>query len=204
MYSTLLPLVFALPRFKTFNKPLKVLIIYLLVSFSTDNFHGVCMKMIEGRTGRMIATKQIYFAFTVVEYIILAYMYKLELNTVKTKNFFWLSLVLFFVAAFFEWYSNSIITFSSALSAAFIISFSIAVFYQIFKEQEIPLLGDYYFFWINAGLLIYFGAYFFLSFFEIYIRTIHVFGQFLVAIHSFVAVTFHLLVTIGICKIKKS
>jgi ABC-type transport system involved in cytochrome c biogenesis permease subunit len=159
--------------------------------------------MLPDNASRIIATKHIYFVFTIIEYVLLAYMYKLELNTDKTKNFFWLSLVLFFVVAFFELFSNSIITFSSALSAAFLIAFAIAVFYQIFKEQEIPLLSDYYFFWINAAILIYFGAYFFLSFFEIYIRTIPIFGQFLVAIHSLVAITFHIILTIGICKIKK-
>ncbi len=176
---------------------------YLLVSFATDIFHPMFLKIFADKDTKIILTKYIFFVFTIIEYVLITYMYKLELNTLRTNKFFWLAMLLFFTAAFFEWHSKSIITFSSALSSAIFIGFAIVVFYQIFKEQEIPLLGDYYFFWINAAVLIYFGAYFFLSFFEIYIRTIPIFGAFLIAIHSFFAIAFHVLVTIGICKIKR-
>lgn len=168
MVSILIPLlIFTFSYNKTFNKPLKVLFIYLVCSFTVD----LLSLFVRYEHSNFFLLN----SFTYLEFVFILYIFYLEWNT--RKFFLRAIIVLLFYTAFFVISTISIGTlnrannFATALEPLILVFLSIYYFFNLLNRLDLPKLNEYYFFWINTAFLIFFSVAFFVYIFAEQITT---------------------------------
>jgi hypothetical protein len=149
----LIPLILCLIRLKALNKTVRVLLIYLVVCAITEAASYAFKGFYE-------YYKITQTSFTGLEFFLLSYIYYLEFRGKLAKKII-LSLVFFYTA-----FAIIVLTADypqpngllSAVESCIMMSFSIAFFYKVQSEMNIPKLREYSFIAINSAVLIYFST----------------------------------------------
>ena len=188
-FSILIPIVFAVIRFRTFNLTLKVLFFFLCVSALTETIGYYLYS-------NRINNVSVFFIYTVVEGLFI-----FESKTLK--RILRILFVLYILLALFIHLQHISYEMLSGVESVIILTLCVYYFYTVIAELSIPVLTDYYFFWVNSALLFYFGTNLFLSFFENYIRNLGDQPQAsLWSIHLISGIIFNLLLALGIWKVR--
>jgi len=144
----------------------------------------------------------LFTSYTLLEGVLILLIISRKTGTVFAKYgslFFIVILSVLFLVTVINKLSNDII---NSTESIIVFSFSIYFFAHLFQEAEVPSLNKYYFFWINAGFLFYFGANLFIDSTEHYFRVSK--GQevlFLWNFHLVINIIYNVLLTIGVWKI---
>jgi hypothetical protein len=113
-------------------------------------------------------------------------------------------LLVFCGIAIFEFSFEKPDPITSCAEAVIIMALALFYFFRIFVNMSIPRLTEHYFFWLNSAFLIYFPSTFLISLFEDIIRNSpHYQIRYLWIIRLFVNIIFNILLTVGICKVKR-
>ncbi|MDP2388145.1 MAG: hypothetical protein Q8M29_17355 [Bacteroidota bacterium] len=196
--SVLIPIITSLFFFKAFNSQLKALFIYLVVCLVTEISGEACIYLEQDNYA-------IYNTFTLIETILVFYIYYKEFNLTKYNYLFLivpLAILIYGGMRFSLVRSNNL---TSSIEAISLSICALLYFYKVFVDMTIPKLTSYYFFWINSAFLLYFLSPFFISLFENIIRNSHSpVLNYLWVIYLFITVLFNIVVTVGICKIKRN
>lgn len=144
---------------------MRVLFIYLIISTTTE-FAAIGLPRLYE-----IYYNVIQLTFTCLEFLLLSFMYYLEFTSKQTKGallFLALIYLALTMAVLSTGYSqaNGLL---SAIESFTMIGFSIAFFYKVYSEMNIPKLKEYSFIAINSAVLIYFSAAFVLFLFAEYL-----------------------------------
>jgi hypothetical protein len=197
--SPCVPLFFSIKYRRALNKQLSALFLYLVISIITE-----LIGTLTGKTNIIIS-----LLFTITEYLLIAYIFWLELERKKFRLIIYIFSVLFFILTLYSVLlfnnpnlADDILTTSESV---ILITLGILYFYKIFTDLDIPKLTNYYFFWVNSAFLLYFSTALFLFLFKSYIKTIEPeLGRFLWGIHLIINITSNILLSIGICKHRKT
>jgi hypothetical protein len=201
IFSIAIPLSCCLIRFRSLNKELGVLFLYIIVSVATEVISFVL------RTGQNSNTV-IQNLFTVIECSLITYIYFLRFETSRFRAILklgygiFLSLVLIIFGLMRR--INSPDNLVSSYEACFFIALSWLYFYKLIRDKHILKLNQYYFAWINSAILIYFSMAFFLFLFNKFIGTLDISLYAIVYTpHLITNISFNILLGIGVWKIKQ-
>lgn len=179
---------------------MKALFIYLIICFITDTT-ALFMVFVK------IKTDFLENIFIVLEAAILSYIYYHMSNTQKIKKIIITIFIIFIILVFIffvlkdGYYRRDYIV--NTFECCIMILFSCYFFYKLLRERRIEKLENYYFYWINAGFLLYFYTTFFLSLFDNFILHCDItIGQILWGFHIIAYITNNIFNAIGIWKIK--
>lgn len=195
--SVLVPIVISLFKFSAFNKQLKALFAYLLLNLTND-FIGYLLFI------NNISTAFSFEIFAIIQGFIIVYIYseRFEFSFLRMLTVQLLMLSLFL---FVHFVSPTSLDFSNALVDLVLCFFGVRYFTQIFINLQIPVLTDYYFFWINTAFLFYFGTTFLFTLFENFIRSGDETLAFLTwSIQLISNIIHNFLLSIGVWKIQKT
>jgi len=201
IFSAVIPFSVAIFKIKTLNQSLRVLFIYLSVSVITEF------------ASRLLADSYVkgYYVvqncFTVLEFLLIALIYYYEFSSASLKSLIkyliWsyasISILAFVLLANFA-EPHSLF---STIEACIMIVLSITFFYHLHKRLDIPELNNYYFFWINSAILLYFSTSFILFLFDGYLQQCdkNTF-QLLYSLHLLANIAYNTLFSLGIWKFK--
>ena len=195
--SILLPVITALFFIRAFNVQLKALFLYIIVCVLAEIAAYIVVKL-------HFNTYLVFHVFTMLEGPIIFYIYYKELNFKRNNFVFLFAGIIVLFSGCLQFSDNSSNDITSSIEAILISVFAIVWFFKVFVDMTIPKLTDYYFFWINSGFLIYFLGPFFISIFESTIRESEApILNALWIIHVAISLLFNIILTIGICKIKR-
>ena len=203
MLSGIVPILFGAKRYKAFGIQLKALFMYLIVA--------VCVEVLVPALSFFEFKNTfgpVQLAFAVFEFLIIAYIFWLEFNKRSLKitiiGFVIVYLIGLVVSFAYTKKIGSVTDVADIMEASFIIILSIAFFFNVFTDLQIPKLTNYPFFWLNSAFLVYFGAAFFLFLFNNSAKDFDkVIVYFLTTIHHIVNIAYNILITIAIKKKKK-
>lgn len=194
---SLVPIIFSFFYFRAFNPQLRALFVYLLISVLTEVVAYYCGLYFK-------SNYWVFHIFTMIEGPLIFYIYYREFNQKKASYIFLGCTLIVLTLGLIQFSFNASNNMVSSVEALLISGCALAWFYKVFVDMTIPKLTNYYFFWLNSGFLIYFLGPFFISIFEGTIReSDNAVLNFLWIIHVAINVLFNVLLTIGICKIKR-
>lgn len=195
MASVLVPLFIGISMSRRMDDYVKILIMGLLISAFTD-----CINLFFRRNH--LPTAILFHIYTVLEFFVLALLYKHLFHKERIKKNINIIILLFFVfkildITFFTsiWESD---TLAMTLESVLMIIFGILYFDQVLKEMVIPNLEKYPVFWINSGILIYFSGSLFLFLFSDFIFSTQTSYWSFWSIHSTLTITKNALFSIGL------
>lgn len=143
----------------------------------------------------------VFFIYNVVEGLFIIWLYYTIFESTMLKHVLRILFILYLTLAVLVQLGYISYEVLSATESLVILSLCVYYFYTVIAELSIPVLTDYYFFWINSALLFYFGTNLFISFFENYIRYLGNQAQAsLWSIHLISGIIFNLLLAMGIWK----
>lgn len=202
IFSVLIPFTAGLARIKTFDNVLKVLFFYVLLSILSDS------------SSLILANKGIhnYFVrniYTVLECTCFAYIYFNKFSSTRIKRiilrFYGFYLALFIATFAYKGNINTSDNILSTLEAIAIIIVGHIYTFMLFKSEEIDVLEDDSFFWINNAILIYFSANIILFLFYGYIEKFEIHRYYLLhSLHLISNISFNLILAFGIWKVRAS
>jgi hypothetical protein len=200
--SVLIPFVLCLIKFKTLDKILRVLFFYLILSiFSELVGYFLITKNIQNYLSRNL--------YTVLEFTCLASIFYLRFNSKTIRKlillfYFVFLFLVFYILVFKEFYNkrdNILTTFESS----FFIFISYFYLFRLIKDMDNSIFLNSYFIWVNNAILIYFSAAFVLFLFIEYIEKFNKESYYyVVSLHLLANITFNLMLSIGIWKIKRN
>jgi hypothetical protein len=198
----LVPIVACALRYKAFDNVLKVLFFYLIICAITE------------AVSYLLAINKIhnYFVrhlFTFLECTLITTIYFLHFQTNTIRNFikgfyfvfFSLSLVIMVFNGGYSGPDNIL----SSYEACLFIGLPLYFLYKEINDRSVPRLNEYYFFWLNSAILIYFGISFFLFLFGVFIEKTdsNVYNYFR-GVSLSVNVIYNTLLAVSVWKIKKT
>lgn len=198
--SVILPLVCGILKFKTLNTELRVLFLYIILSALAEGLGFVFIK-------NNIQTYLVYNAFTVLECLLLTFIYfnRFELKNTRTIIVFFnlIFLLLAFYVLIMKGKYNMQDSVLSTYEAAFLIALSGGYIIKVMREINISRLKEVHFTWINVGILIYFSMAILLFLFYSYIekRGIKTYNN-LYSLHWLTNIGYNVLLATGIWKTK--
>lgn len=200
--SLSIPFILSVLKFKVFNKTLKTLFIYLVISVLSETVSFFLR-------AKSINNFPVLHIFSLLECLLIMYMYHCEFkNKAVTIIVIFLALIFSIITAVTLLYDggyNKPDNITDTLESAIIIGFSISFFYKLFKDLTIPKLTNYYFFWLNTGFLFYFGVSFSLFISLEYIEQCNIeTARFLWAIQLIINIFYNVLMAIGLWKTQSS
>lgn len=200
--SVLIPFFVCILNFKTLNASLRVLFLYVLISIGFEAIGLILSK-------NKIHNYLFQHLFTILEctLIVRIYLFQFETKLHKTliysifSGFLLLSLILLFFKGGFNQGDNVISTFESC----FIIVLSCAYLLKTLKEITLSKSNNFYFFWLNAGFLLYFSTAFFLFLFDAYLEKLDLPTFYLIySLHLISNIVYNSLLAIGVWKMKQT
>lgn len=186
---------------KTLNLQLKVLLFYLLVSFFTDivsYFHILKVNY------------YLLNAFTLVEFLVILFVFYIQWNTPKAKiriiSIAVIFLAYFVLASLLIVNLNDLYVYINTFKALTITLISLMYFFKLTNNTEISSLTQFYFFWFNTAFLIYFSVVLFVFLFMNYILDPGASQPVknLWLLHNFVHIIYNTLLGIGLIKWKRA
>lgn len=201
IFSVIIPLICCGLKFKTLDPVLRVLFFYLIISLLSE---GISYFISINNNIPNYAVQHVY---TVLECACIAWIYRLRFDSVRTKNMISVLFLLFLAIAIFRLivagHLNKQDSLLSTFESLFVIGLACGYFYKLMRELTISNLNEYYFFWINSGFLIYFCMLFFLFLFDSYLEKCDLsIYYFLYSLHLITNITYHVLQSIGIWKVR--
>ena len=194
--SVLIPIILCLTKYSAFNNQLKALFFYLLVNLINDI---ICFILFSNK----FSTTLFFEIFTIFEGLIILYIYAKQFN-LSTKVILIYEAALLGLLVIIYIVPGIPSDFGSASVAILLCSLGVIYFNKVFNELQIPILTNYYFFWLNTAFLFYFGTTFLLSLFENFIRSsAETVSIFLWSIQLACNIIQNFLLSIGIWKIQK-
>jgi hypothetical protein len=191
--STFIPLL-CFFRIRRLSFELYLLLIYLIASVIVDLISIYLVKYLHQ------SNYYLFHAFVLFEAALLTALYVRKLGF---KYWIWLILVvevLFRISLFWVACPNGEIFVSLLINLSFVF-FSLACFKIVLDHETKGEIMSSYFFWVNSGVLIYFGSTFLLAIFERTIRATDIAIEMeLWSIQLVSNVIFHALLAIGIWK----
>jgi hypothetical protein len=200
--SVALPFICCLIKLKTLNLTLRVLFIYVIVAAVTE-----LLSFQLAATNNIGPYNAVQNTFTLLECLLLGLIYYLEFKQPLSRRIILLLILVYLAIAFWALLyvksftqPNNII---STLESCLMIGLAISFFYKVNSELNIPRLKEYYFFWLNSAVLIYFSTSFFLFLFDGYLSK-YGFKSFylLYGVHELTNIACNILFAIGIWKTK--
>jgi hypothetical protein len=199
LISLIAPLSISLIKIKTLNATLRVLLIYFFISVIAE-----ILSRYENDKNLMLydATQN---TFTILECFCFSIIFYLQFTSRSGRTvvqillilYLLLAMVIFWSISSFFVYNNTILVIESLM----MIVFSVSFFYKVYSEQNIQALHNYFFFWINSGILIYFSASFFIFLFDGYLTKLDPsYFSLLHSIHQIANIATNSLFAIGIWK----
>jgi hypothetical protein len=144
--------------------------------------------------------------FTFLECTFISIIYFLHIETKKIRifisAFYFIFLILFLTIMVLRSGYNKPDNILSSFEACLFIGLSLYFLYKEINERNVPRLNEYYFFWLNAAILVYFGVSFFLFLFWVPIEK-STFYSFFKIFSLIVNITYNILLAISVWKIKK-
>lgn len=198
MASVLVPLLIGISINRRRDSYVKILIIGLLISAFTDSINLLFFRR------NHLPTAILFHIYTVLEFCVLALLYKHLFHKERIKKNINIVILLFFVfkildISFFTSIQESD-TLAMTLESVVMITFGILYFDQVLREMVIPNLEKHPVFWINSGILIYFSGSLFLFLFSDFIFSFS--GQISYwsfwSIHSLLTIIKYTLFSIGL------
>jgi hypothetical protein len=199
--SVAIPLTCCILKIKALNSELRVLFAYIIVSVATEITSFIFIR-------NNIHTYLVNHLFTISEctFITLIYFYRYETKGIRANIviFYVLFLALSFVILILKDGYDGPDNVLSTYEATFFIILSGSYVYKIMKEVKITKLKEFYFYWINSAILLYFSMAFFLFLFNIYIakRGLKTYNN-LYTLHWIINVAYNVLLAKGICKVNR-
>ena len=200
IFSVFVPFIMSVKRMKTLDIALRVLIFYLFISITSDITSLILAN--QHKTNYLIRS-----IYTLLECTCLAFIYYHKFESYKIKNiikgFYFCFVVLFIYFCFqiggITQYDNGM----SVFEAFFFLIIGQTFIYYLFKNMNLEKLKDDSFFWINSAIIIYFSSNIVLFFFYSYIVKFEISKfYFLNSLHLLSNITFNIMLTYGICKVK--
>ncbi len=193
--SALIPIWYSFLNYKAFNKQLKALFIYLIISILME-------VVIITLNAFKYPVFQLQFSFAVFEFLLFTYLYWLEFRKKSYRIVIVFLCSIYVIGIIIPFFQHKNIDFIQdiidIIEAITIILLSIIFFFKTIIDLEIPKLTNYPFFWLNSAFLLYFGANFFIILFN---NTMKEFDQaivyFLTSIHHIINITYNVLIAIG-------
>lgn len=155
VYSILLPLIPALYFFKQHEKPMRVLAIFISVSTCFDLYSLVTAKL-------GINNLNVLHIYTVIEYSFIAYFFSTLYVFQKIRVPILISIIIFSISSlYYSFFIANIFQFNSIpRTTECLLLFIIALYYsyKLFEHEDYVSLIKYPYFWVTAGILLYFGG----------------------------------------------
>jgi len=146
--------------------------------------------------------------YTVFEFIMINCFYVLFFRQFFNSLLLWLPAVIFLIIAFLDYKANGLDhfdNFSTGVESILCSFFALAGFYFIMRKMVFANILNEPFFWINSGILLYFGGNLVLFVFNSYIIKNAPDTHFnLWIIHSILNILNYTLISIGFWKAKKA
>lgn len=173
------------------------LFLYLIGSMCSDIFSAFFFNF-----GGLIA-------YTFFECLIISYIFWVELESKILRRIVIITSLLFLIVSLCCVVLlddlNLIDSITTSIEFVIIIFFCILYFFKEFYDLNKPKLTDYWFFWLNSSFLLYFGTSLFIFLFKSYFYELSVtIISFLWSIHLIVNITNNSLISVAICKVKKT
>lgn len=168
MYSIALPLTVGLVLYHRLQHIQKVILLLVLLSVSTEIIAHLVRY--QGNIQNLI-----YSLFTVLEYMLLAYVFAQGVKPFLKQPFFWkiTTSFLLFVIVDMIWISGieQFNSYSTAIEGLVLILFSLIFFYKTLQDLKIKHLEREPLFWISTGVLLYFSSSLFIFLFTNYVNS---------------------------------
>lgn len=194
--SILTPILFSLLQHRALNLTLRALFLLVIIGFLTE---VICLVLAMKR----IPSTNIFMLYTLIEGILLIFIYRHEESQIKWKKVISIILALYiliFVLTLFGNFSHEI---NSTIEAVILLFLSLKAYLSFLNNTLDSLITDHYFFWFNSAVFLYFGTSFFLVMFENSIRFSDPRISYLTwSIHLVSNIIFNTLLGIGIWKAK--
>ena len=194
--SVIVPITFSLIKLSAFNKQLKALFIYLLLSLINDS---ICFAMFLMNQETLIPIE----IYSTLQCFLIFYIFSKEFK-LSTPIITIAQLIMFCLFGLTFIIPNLKFEIIEGAESFLICSLAFYFFYKVFKKLLIPVLTEYYFFWVNTAFLFYFGTTFILVLFDFYIRNSGNIGVLLWSIQLMTNIIHNFLLTIGIWKVQKT
>ncbi|MCE3227890.1 MAG: hypothetical protein K0S32_2441 [Bacteroidetes bacterium] len=182
-------------------KKIKTLVwpVFILICFSvlTETLNYVTMKM-------EMKNEFIYHIFTILEFSSIMFFYVMFLKPFVHKWIILGMIPLFLIVAYIDFRINGLDemnSFAVSIESIFLSVFSLISFFIVMQKMLYANILATSFFWINTGILLYFSGNFLLFLFSKYLyisKEANFEGMY--AIHSFVNISYNLLISIGFWK----
>ena len=201
--SGLIPLWYSFVNYKSFNKQMKALFIYLVISVLTDAGSRI-LNMTEYKSSVL----ELYFSFSVFDFFFISYIYWLEFRKKSYRIMISFLCLIYVIGIFIPFLQHkkidAIDSIISVIEAIIIILLSIIFLFKTTLDLEIPKPKDYPFFWLNSAFLFYFGTNFFMLLFNNTLKEFdHTTVYFIISIRPVTNIAYNLLIAKAVCKIKK-
>lgn len=156
MISMVVPLVIGSIKFKTLNRTLGVLFVFIIVSVLTELLSYIYLKL----DSSVVFVLQNVFSF--LECLLLMLIYYFEFNGKNLRaiifSTFLIYLVITIKVLFWPYTFEKSNNIMSPINSVILMSLSVYFFVKVQMELTIPSLREYAFYWFNCGVLIYFST----------------------------------------------
>jgi hypothetical protein len=198
--SILMPFFLCVLKYKTLNRVLRVLFLYFIVTALAEIIGYTLMV-------KNLQTYVVQNTFTLFETALILYIYYLKFEAKSMKSIIIIFAAVFFLLAVFLLFIKQGINKQdnvlNTIESAFLMGLAYSYFYNLTNEVNVNKLSDFYFTWINAGVLIYFSGGFVMFLFNEYIEGFFIQQFYLVyCLYLFASIVYHILLTVGIWRIK--
>ena len=199
-FSVLIPVFFCILKYKALNNVLRVLFLYLIIA-ATAEVIGYSL---------LIKNSQTYViqnSFTLLETTLILIIYYLKFERKGVKHIILVFACLFYsLAIYLLFFRGGLYKQDNILNSfesAFFMFLAYLYFYNLANEINIENLNEFYFTWINTGILIYFSTGFVMFLFNEYIESFFIQQFYLVyCLYLIVSIVYHIVLSIGIWRIK--
>jgi hypothetical protein len=193
--STLVPLA-CFFRVGLSSSILRILFLYLLVSLLTDVSSFVLVR------GLHVSNVDLIHGFVFVEACLVASLY-FELFRLRIAHLVWPVLLLCLIMGLALIFPRDFGGLFALCTSTVILLLGMRYFDTMLSDLNVPRLTEHDMFWINSGVVFYFGATLFISASETFVREANILlTRFVWLIQLFSNTLFHIILAIGIWKTK--
>ena len=196
--SVLLPIVTAVVRYGSLDKPQKVIFFYLI-------FAGLVDEIASQMAFHHIANLWLLHVYTAIETVLLLWFYKLVLSDKLVRKGIVAVMALFplLCAANIVWGQGIMRynTYTRPLEALMLIFLGIAYFFESsHAASDVKTASQRSLSWLNVGMLLYFSVAFFFFIFSNFLQQGTAFSYFILVCHATFVLVMYLFFTIGFLK----
>ncbi len=190
VFSPVIPLLFA---WQKLNRYQVVIVIFIACSFFSDLFS---LYIFNPRGGNYHFLQ----LYGIIEACLLFYFYSLVLKNARTKIIVLLiGYGIFYSIDSFTWEAGTFNSYARVIECLFIVSFSLMLFLQFYKDEDDIFIEKSPLFWFNVALLTYFAG----AFFSFILSKYFLPGVFSWKFHNSANMLKNIIMAIGLWKLKR-